>query len=119
MITQLGWEKPACFDVTGTLAAMNVERDMLQAAFDAEQSGRTKSKRMVTPEWPMFPEPIDVDNPPLAKSPDPTQRALAIARWLSTLCHQWEYLEEERLARPMLRGLSGLGSRALPLVVAS
>jgi hypothetical protein len=48
----------------------------------------------------------------------PVAKTLATARWLSSLCTQWERLEEERLARPWLAKLDGNVERALPVVVA-
>ena len=104
-------------DVAATVAAANSERANLDAAFQEVQVERTRSTRMIPPEWPMFPHPVTVDELPEIQGIDPPHRALAMARWLSMLRSQWEELEEQRLARPMLRRRAEGSARPLPLVV--
>lgn len=104
------------FDVIGTLESANADRDALDAAFQEVQVQRTRSTRMIPPEWPMFPQPVSPDQMSAFTGAGPPHRALAMARWLSMLCSQWEELEEQRLARPMLRKLVAGPARPLPLV---
>ncbi|MDO8308543.1 MAG: hypothetical protein Q7V58_09360 [Actinomycetota bacterium] len=104
-------------DIAATLAAVNSERAKLDAAFHEVQVQRTRSTRMIEPEWPMFPQPVTPEELPATRGIEPPRRALTMARWLSMLCSQWEELEEQRLARPMLRKLAEGSARPLPLVM--
>lgn len=106
------------FDVAGTIAAVNAERILLQNTFEHAQNQRSRSARMIAPEWPMFPSAVTPEQLPEPPDVDPPHRALVMARWISMLCSQWEELEEQRLARPMLRKLTGSGARPLPMVTA-
>ncbi|AXK75360.1 MULTISPECIES: hypothetical protein [Mycobacteriaceae] len=100
-------------DLKSTLATVELEITLLQAAFE-EESKRTKSK-LVAPEWPQVPEQIDLEHPPRAVgSPDLVASALGIARWLETLALAWGSIERQRLARKYLR-LDDPSPRALPI----
>lgn len=107
------------FDVAATLALMHADRDRHKEAFEAEQASRTPSKRLQTPHWPLYPDPIDIDQPisvPPGESPT-IARALEVARWLDQLCSQWESFEELRLSSSWLSALEGPGTRGLPVAV--
>jgi hypothetical protein len=105
-------------DVYATVAAVLEARAECQQVFDVEQAKRSKSTLMKEPTWPSFPDPLDVENPPPwdvnHASMDHLDPCLSIGHWLAALCSRWEDLEEERLARPLLRKLGPL--RTLPVV---
>lgn len=107
------------FDVVATLALMNADRDLHKEAFEIEQASRTPSKRLQAPDWPVYPEPIDMDRLSQAQPGEsPTiARALAAARWLDQLCSQWESFEETRLSSSWLATIQGSGTRELPVAV--
>lgn len=95
----------------GTLAAVQAERDGMQASFDAEQARRTPSKRLVPLQLPPLP-----GNPP-QEQPGDVPFALALASWLERLCQTWDDLESARLARPVL-ARDDHTARPVPLVAA-
>lgn len=108
-----------CFDVVATLDQMNADRDRHKEAFEIEQALRTPSKRLQVPDWPQYPEPLDIDQ---AGHAEPSKsltiaRAVSAARWLDQLCSQWESFEETRLSSSWLSALEGSGTRAIPVVV--
>lgn len=115
------------FDVGATVAAAIAARGRCQDAFHAEQAQRGNRAPLRTPNWPSFPDPLDVENPPAWSAMDPagaeTGPALSIAHWLAALCTRWESLESleslesERLGRPLLRKLDGAAERPLPAVL--
>lgn len=106
-------------DVAATVAAVRAARAECQRIFDEEQATRKKSTLMKEPTWPSFPDPLNLENPPPwdvnHASMDHLDPCLSIGHWLAALCAQWEDLEEERLARPLLRALGP--QRHLPVVV--
>lgn len=106
-------------DVEATVQAARDARAECQRIFDAEQATRKKSTLMKEPSWPSFPDPLDLENPPPwdvnHESIDHLDPCLSIGHWLAALCSRWEDLEEERLARPLLRALGP--QRHLPVVV--
>ena len=108
-------------DVSATVAAVLEARAECQQVFDAEQATRSKSTLMKEPTWPSFPDPLDLENPPPwdvnHASMDHLDPCLSIGHWLAALCSRWDDLEEERLARPLLRKLGPL--RTLPVVTVS
>jgi hypothetical protein len=122
VLDELGIAQTKNLDLSATLLATTRLRDECQKAFESEQAIRIESKKLVPPEWPDFPSPLDIGNPARSKVSDaagvPVAKTLATARWLSSLCTRWERLEEERLARPWLAKLDGNVERALPVVVA-
>lgn len=102
-------------DVAATLTQLHQHVDQLRDIFTTEQARRSKSTKMIEPHWPSLPEPVDPDA--LTPHDDPAVgRALAMARWMSVLCGQWEELEAARLARPLLRKASAPTAQPLPLV---
>jgi hypothetical protein len=105
-------------DVGATVAAAIAARDRCQDVFDDEQAQRGKRAPLRAPNWPSFPAPLDVENPPAWSAMNPsgadTDAALSIAHWLAALCTRWESLESERLGRPLLRELDGTAERPLP-----
>jgi hypothetical protein len=104
-------------DVPGTLTALHKHVDHLHQVFNAEQDRRSKSTKMIEPHWPTLPAPVDPEN--LTGHDVPAVgRALAMSRWLSVLCGQWEELEAARLARPLLRRTGASTAQPLPLVAA-
>lgn len=108
------------FNVAATLARMHADRDRHQEAFEAEQASRTPSKRLQTPHMPLYPEPIDIDQPiyvPPGEAPT-VARALGVSRRLDQLCSQWESFEELRLSSAWLSTVEGPGLRRLPIAVA-
>jgi hypothetical protein len=107
------------FDVVATLDLMNADRDRHKEAFEIEQASRTPSKRLQAPDWPLYPEPIDLDQLSRAQPGEPPTiaRALAAARWLDQLCAQWDSFEETRLSSSWLATIQGAGTRELPIAV--
>lgn len=105
-------------DVAATLASVLEARAECQRVFETEQAKRSKSTRMKEPTWPSFPDPLDLEHPPPwdvnHESMNHLDPCLSIGHWLAALCSRWEDLEEERLARPLLRKLGPL--RTLPVV---
>ena len=104
-------------DVAATLVAANEALDAVQAAFEAEQAVRPKSKKMADVRWPTLPEALDVDNPALIDAPPNVRRALSVARWLAVLARGWEDAEAKRTAHAQLQALGGQEARCLPLVL--
>jgi len=108
-------------DVNGTVAAASASRDRCQEAFETEQAQRVPSKRLHAPGWPAFPAALDVEHPPpwevSYEYDHRLDSVLSIAHWLDALCSRWEELEEQRLARPLLRELDGKSERPLPVVL--
>lgn len=93
-------------DLDATLAAVIAIRDEYQQAFDAEQSARSKSKRMRELQWPLLPEPINLEKPPTARgqNPDATVgKTLAIAAWVDQLVRAFEDIDAIRADRTILR----------------
>jgi len=109
-------------DVHASLSAARADRQRLQDAFDAEQATRPASKRLKEPRWPSFPDELDVEDPPPwdvnHPNDDHMDTALSISHWVAGLCSRWSDLEEERLARPLLRELGGPDARPIPVVCA-
>jgi len=106
-------------DLPATLAAVIEVRDEYQAAFDAEQSSRTKSKRMRDLQWPVLPDPLDLENPPPARgqaADADVGRCLAIAAWVDGLVRAFEDIEAVRADRAFLR--DAFAERDFPAVLA-
>lgn len=106
---RLGITVPVLISAAATRARLLSERDELQTAYEAQ--GR---KDLVAPTWPLLPAPIDMQNPPSAKSPEPTQVALALARWLAQVATVWEQIEAQRVVRAYMPG--GRERRPTPIV---
>lgn len=108
-------------DLPKSISLITKDRDRHRAIFEDEQARRVKSKQLRAPDWPEFPNPLDVEHPPhetgLAGTDESVARALAIAHWLSQLCSQWEYFEEMRLASSWLAKIAGTEVRGLPVVL--
>ncbi|MBP2473327.1 hypothetical protein JOF53_002199 [Crossiella equi] len=96
-------------DPATALAAVEAERDALQAKYDALPQPHT----FTAPTWPDLPAPLDLANPPSGDGVPPTQVALAVARWLSGLTDTWERIERERITRKYLN--DGTDRRLAPL----
>lgn len=93
-------------DLNATLAAVIAVRDEYQQVFDAEQATRQKSKRMRELQWPVLPEPIDLEDPPAARGQGPDAnvgKTLAIAAWVDQLVRAFEDVEAIRADRAILR----------------
>lgn len=75
---------------------------------------------LVTPSWPVIPDPLAVPDPPVAGTPV-TDRALTVARWFAGLVSAWDDLEKERTAktRRYLHHLGGPEPLPLPLTPAA
>jgi hypothetical protein len=106
VVEEAGLADQRWVDLAATLSAVTAIRDQYQEVFDAEQSGRTKSKRMRDLQWPVLPAPIDIDKPPAARSQQSgasVGKALAIASWVDALVRAFEDIEAIRSDRTMLR----------------
>jgi hypothetical protein len=114
MVQASGVHQSVLVDAAGTLANVVDTRDALQAAFESEIATLPKGRALVAPRWPALPQPLDPESPPLVVGTEPVRRALGIARWFDTLCHAWDGVEEQRLARKYLRSLGGDSARPLP-----
>lgn len=111
-----GTETRGVVDPGGTLAAVVERRDELQAVYEARAAERTRSNAPAEPRWPVMPDPLDPENPPL-DAPAPLRRALGVARWFDRLCRTWDAIEGQRLARPYMRDLGGPNPGALPVAL--
>ena len=106
-------------DLSATFAAVVEVREEYQAAFDAEQSSRTKSKQMKPLHWPTLPELLDLENPPPARgqaADADVGRCLAIAAWVDGLVRAFEDIEAVRGDRAFLR--DAFAERDFPAVLA-
>lgn len=106
-------------DLSATFAAVVEVREEYQAAFDAEQSSRTKSKQMKPLHWPTLPELLDLENPPPARgqaADADVGRCLAIAAWVDGLVRAFEDIEAVRGDRAFLR--DSFAERDFPAVLA-
>ncbi|MBB5153705.1 hypothetical protein [Saccharopolyspora phatthalungensis] len=109
-LDQLSIAVPARIAPDVTLDSLRTQRDELQAAYDAQERDD-----LVAPTWPSLPEPIDMRNPPSAISPEPTQVALALARWLAQVAATWEKIEAQRVVRGYMPG--GHKRRPTPIAI--
>ena len=113
-ITECRW-----VDLPATFAAVIEVREEYQAAFDVEQSSRTKSKQMKPLQWPTLPELLDLENPPPARgqaADADVGRCLAIAAWVDGLVRAFEDIEAVRGDRAFLR--DAFDERDFPAVLA-
>lgn len=105
-------------DLDATLAAVTAIRDEYQQVFDAEQATRIKSKRMRELQWPVLPEPLNLEKPPAARGQGPDAnvgKTLAIAAWVDQLVRAFEDIEAIRADRAMLR--DAFAAREFPAVL--
>jgi|GEM_PF-2031249 len=108
----------ARLDLPGTIDAVTNARVSLIEAFEVAQRQRKPSSRLVEPNWPDLPPPLDVNSPPTVAGSPEVARALSIARYLDHLAKVWDALEDIRTSRKMLRdayGNSTAGSELFPL----
>jgi hypothetical protein len=99
-------------DPVATIARISSECDALQAVYTAHPNSRT----LVAPAWPTMPsvDGLHMETVP----PDvPTNRALAMARWLERVAQCWDRVERERLARRYMPG--GPGRRRTPVATSA
>lgn len=109
-LCRIGIDIPDHIDPEATLSNIAAQRDELQALYEALQRDD-----LIAPHWPTLPERIDIQNPPRANSPEPTQVALALARWLERVADAWDRIEAQRVVRKYMPG--GRLRRATPIAL--
>ncbi|WHT21689.1 hypothetical protein N8J89_11665 [Crossiella sp. CA-258035] len=100
-------------DPVATVAAIEAEREALQAVYDALPAPHT----FVAPIWPPLPEPLDLTDPPASDAVPPTGTAHAVASWLAGVADTWEKVERERITRKYLHDTDSRDRRLTPFAV--
>lgn len=91
--------------------------EAVTTAFDNHAAARPS---LITPAWPVIPDPLTVPDPP-AVGTQITERTLAVARWFAGMVRAWDEMEKERTAktRRYLHHLGGPAPLPLPLTAAA
>lgn len=110
-LNQLGIAVSEHIDPDVTVNNLEKACDELRAAYEAH----TNRHKLVAPTLPSLPNRIDMQDPPSMISDEPTQVALALARWLAQVATNWDRIEGERVIRTYIPG--GRTRRPTPIAV--